>query len=299
MIYIPSSEIEKPGLHGDEIGFTFVWKGHFLRGIYSESIMLVKSYFESGFINEVVEKKLFPKTWITDFENEQFGMIIEHELITPVVYATEWNSAMLKDAAVMVLDIAEVGWKYGYNMIDCHKMNVLFKNNRPIYVDLGSFIPRKEKCTGWLPYKTFYESYIYILDLWTRGCPQIAKRMMSPGVCLKSEDYLAWKNPLYRNFTVLLRVRLTLWEGINRLALMAQYKGGIIKRSLKYLSNTLKPSICQHISQIERKVSCVKLDSSESIISDIDLSFIKPAFSYTCINIKDHSVINELATRGG
>ena len=76
MIHIPSNEIKQPQLHADTLGFTFVWQGHFLRGIFPQSVEWAMTYFDSGFINEVVEKGLFPKTWISAFENEQFGMII-------------------------------------------------------------------------------------------------------------------------------------------------------------------------------------------------------------------------------
>ena len=72
MIHISSDEIKQPSLHADTLGFTFVWQGHFLRGIYPESVNLAKSYFECGFIDEVVSKGIFPKTWISEFENEQF-----------------------------------------------------------------------------------------------------------------------------------------------------------------------------------------------------------------------------------
>ena len=50
------------------------------------------------------------KTWIPDFGNEQFARIIEHELITLVIYAQEWNQAILKDAVLMVIGIAKIGW---------------------------------------------------------------------------------------------------------------------------------------------------------------------------------------------
>ena len=148
MIYIPTSEIKQPQLHADTLGFTFVWKGHFLRGIYPQSEALSKSYFETGFLNEVVSRGYFPKTWISKYENEQFCMIVEHDLIQPILFATEWNSAMLKDAALMVIDLAEIGWKYGYNMVDCHKLNVLFSYNKPLYVDLGSFVLKENGSTG-------------------------------------------------------------------------------------------------------------------------------------------------------
>ena len=107
MIYIPTSEIKQPQLHADTLGFTFVWKGHFLRGIYPQSEALAKSYFKTGFLDEVVSHGYFPKTWISEYENELFCMILEHELIQPILFATEWNSAMLKDAALMVIDLAE------------------------------------------------------------------------------------------------------------------------------------------------------------------------------------------------
>ena len=96
MVYIPDNQIPSPSFHADDLGFVFKWEGHLLRGIYPNAIEQAKRYFDSGFIKEIVEKKLFPKTWISDFENKQFGLIIEHELIEPVTYATEWNFQMLK-----------------------------------------------------------------------------------------------------------------------------------------------------------------------------------------------------------
>ena len=197
-LYIPNQEIEVTDLHLDELGFVFLWRGHLLRGIYPESVALAKEFLENGFIDEAVSKGLFPRTWITDYTNENFGLILEHELISPIIYATEWNFYMLRDAACMVLNIAELAHKYGYNMCDCHKKNVLFKNNRPIYVDLGSFVRNKKGCNVWYPYSSFLKSYYYILDIWRSGAHQIAKRMMSPGVELNIEDYYVYKYPIFR-----------------------------------------------------------------------------------------------------
>ena len=164
-MYIPSKEITKPSFHADALGYVFVWKGHLLRGIYPESVVQAKEYFETGFIDDVVSSGIFPKTWVSEFENEQFGMIIEHEMIEPLTYATDWNFQMLKDAALMVLQIAQIGWKYGYDMIDCHKLNVMFHNNRPVYVDLGSFVKAQKGASGWRPFASFLQSYYYILDI--------------------------------------------------------------------------------------------------------------------------------------
>ena len=197
-LYIPNQEIEVTDLHLDELGFVFFWRGHLLRGIYPESVDLAKEFLENGFLDEAVSKGLFPRTWISEYKNEKFGLILEHELISPILYATEWNFYMLRDAACMVLEIAELAHKYGYNMCDCHKKNVLFKNNRPIYVDLGSFVRNKKDCKVWLPFPSFLMSYYYILDVWKSGAHQMAKRMMSPGVELCIKDYYVFKYPFFR-----------------------------------------------------------------------------------------------------
>lgn len=209
MIHIDTSEIKKPGLHLDELGYTFLWKGHFLRGIYPEAVKQVNDYFNSGFIGEIVRKGLFPNTVISEYENEQFGLILEHELISPVIYASEWNPMMLKDAAIMVIKIAIIAKKYGYNMIDCHKMNVLFNNNHPEYVDLGSFIPEEPGITGWKPFTSFLRSYYYILDVWKDGAKQISKRMMAPGNEFSSFDYYLYKSFWCKKIPYLAKKKVT------------------------------------------------------------------------------------------
>lgn len=267
MKVIPSDQISKPGLHADGLGYTFVWNHHFLRGIYPAAVQQAKAYFESGFVDEIVSKKLFPKTWISDFENEQFGMIIEHEMITPVLYATEWNFAMLKDAALMVLEIAQIGWKYGYNMVDCHKLNVLFQDNRPMYVDLGSFVPRKEGSTGWNPYPSFLRSYYYILSVWSDGASTLAKRMMAPGLEFNAHDYFIYKRRFFRIFPRLIKWKMLLQEGLCRLAVWG--KSSIARRGkplklAKRLVDWLKPSPSQRLASIRRKVVSKSLRAVKS-----------------------------------
>lgn len=296
MTYIPSSEIKQPQLHADTLGFTFVWQGHFLRGIYPKSVEWAKTYFNTGFIDEAVDKGLFPKTWISDFENEQFGMIIEHEMISPVLYATDWNSAMLKDAALMVLDIAEIGWKYGYNMVDCHKLNVLFQNNHPVYVDLGSFVLREKGSTGWKPYNNFLESYTYILDLWTHGSEQVAKRMMSPGVLMHTKNYLAYKHPFYRRHSSLLSCKNKIALQLNSFAIMGsvKVKNNRMHSLLKRIIDSIKPFKSQHFNMLRRDVTRqdVKFDLERESV--FDYSFISPIESVTCINLCNITIVKEL-----
>lgn len=269
MIHIPFNEIKQPQFHADPLGFVFVWNGHFLRGIFPESVELAKSYFDSGLIDEITQKGLFPKTWISEFENEQFGMIIEHEFISPVLYATEWNFEMLKDAALMVLELAQIAWKYGFNMVDCHKRNVLFKNNKPIFVDIGSFIPKEEGSTGWNPYISYLHSYYYMLSLWSSGASLLAKRMMAPSVELDDNNYWTFKSPLFRRFPKLIKYYTLMQGAVCRIAVWGNVRvsnEGKIVRFLKPMVNRLKPSRSQRFHSIEKKVKRMKAPTAQSAL---------------------------------
>ncbi len=195
----------------DELGEVFEWNGHILRGIKPQKRLQVLSYFESGFIDEIIEKGLFPETKITAYENERYCMILEHERILPPITDSEWSFSMMKDAALMVLDIAQIGMRYGYNMQDCHTKNVMFKSNHPIYVDLGSFVPMGTNVTGFVPYHHFLSSYYYILKMWADGLVKIPKQLHTIAY-VPEKDYILYKYPLWRMMPNLLSKYLSLYN---------------------------------------------------------------------------------------
>lgn len=314
MTYIPSFEIKQPSFHADELGFVFKWNGHLLRGIYHDAVPQAKRYFESGFVDEIVKEGLFPKTWISDYENEQFGLIIEHQLIEPVTYATEWNFQMLKDAALMVLDIAQIGQRYGYDMIDCHKLNVMFYYNKPMYVDLGSFVLKPKGASGWRPFASFLRSYYYIIDVWQCGSSLMAKRMMSPHVELDAKDYYSFKGPIYRHCKKMEAMRIKLDEmlcgvaslsdvQIERYAKKNKVKGKIIGL-FKGVVSALKLAPSQHLKRYKRRIGRMELFEAELQVSQpsateiVFTSVINDCFpnceGATIINSKSFSFYYEL-----
>lgn len=257
-MYIPTSEIVYPDLHADNLGFVFEWKGHLLRGIYHDSKSMALNYFDSGFIDRICGENLFPKTWISAYENDRFAFIIEHERITPVIDSTEWNYSMLYQAAKIVLKIAKIASEYGYNMIDCHSSNVLFSGTKPYYVDLGSFVPNKEGCSGWRPYQSFLRSYLHLIELWADGADQVVKRMLSPGIELNDKDYFLYKNRIFRNHPALLYRVLVLREKFLYLSTSTSYdideRHNKILTIAKRVVNSLKMLPNQRISRIQRKL---------------------------------------------
>jgi hypothetical protein len=182
----------------DPVGQIFYWRGRVFRGIRHEAVSQVKDLFASGFLDELITKHLFPRTWITDFTLSNFPLVVEHEAIQYVTYPHEWSFDMLRDAAVTVLAANEVARKYGYQMQDCHGYNILFDGTKPKYIDLGSFIP-SNYTSAFLPVDEFLGTYWYPLSIWSEGNAFLAKRIItSSNEVMPSSSYHLYKNALLR-----------------------------------------------------------------------------------------------------
>lgn len=177
----------------DDVGNVFEWNGKILRGIFPEKVEIVKYMFESGFIKELIDKELFPETWITDYQIEGYGLVIEHKRIHPIIYPQEWSFEMLKDSALVILEIAKISKKYGFNMKDCHGLNILIDNNKPKFIDLGSFHLNKNEVTGWKPYKEFLRFYYYPLYMWKDGLEFVAKLSIFSGNLTSHIEHYIYK----------------------------------------------------------------------------------------------------------
>ena len=161
---IPIAEISWAQLKNrDDIGKVFFYLGDVYRAIYPNKEELVKDMFRCGLIGALIEANLFPNSKITKYSVGIFRLVIKHDSIDPIVYPQEWTFAMLQNAATTVLKVAIIARNYGYNMKDCHSLNILFEGINAKYIDLGSFDPNMSTTTGWKPYMEFMRCYYYPL----------------------------------------------------------------------------------------------------------------------------------------
>ena len=142
----------------DDGGQVFHYGDNFYRGINPARAELVFSYFTSGLISELQNKNLIPHTEIVPHILPPYAFILQHEKIKNVSYAHEWTFTMLKDAALMCVDVMEILFKYGFNSKDAHTGNILFKDNKPVWVDITSFQKAPEYSWSILEfYKQIYQ----------------------------------------------------------------------------------------------------------------------------------------------
>jgi SAM-dependent methyltransferase len=93
--------------------------------------------------------------------------MLEHERIPVISYPYEWPFAMLRDAALLQLDLALAALDEELITKDATPYNVQFVGTRPVHIDLGSF-ERLTPGEPWFGYRQFCEQFLFPLVLTAR-----------------------------------------------------------------------------------------------------------------------------------
>ncbi len=89
---------------------------------------------------------------------------LKHQRIPFWSYPYEWSFSMLRDAALLHLDLLEEALRSGLTMKDATPYNVQFIGSSPIFADVGSFCSY-EAGEPWLGYGQFCRQFLYPLLL--------------------------------------------------------------------------------------------------------------------------------------
>lgn len=202
-----------PMIPSDLVGRIFFYNGKVLRAIYRDRLDHVSNLLNSGLISELVGQGLFPKTEITNYYlSEEYPMIIEHEKIQTLSLPYEWSFEMLKDAALATIKVNNISNKYGYRIHDCHASNIMFENNRPVFVDLGSFVNCENGICG-IDSRIFDSQFTIPLRYWAKGYKDIARSSFLFRNYINNDEYSRLLNGIFflgfmsKYFYMLNRVR--------------------------------------------------------------------------------------------
>jgi len=89
---------------------------------------------------------------------------LEHERLPLISYPFEWSFGMLKDAALLHLDLMEQSVPSGVILKDASAYNIQFCGSRPVFMDVGSFQKMAEG-EPWVAYRQFCEHFLFPLML--------------------------------------------------------------------------------------------------------------------------------------
>jgi ribosomal protein L11 methylase PrmA len=96
--------------------------------------------------------------------DNQWAGYVEHERVPFLSYPYEWSFGMLKDAALLHLDILEEAIPAGWTLKDASAYNVQFIGARPVFIDVASFTPYAAG-EPWIGYRQFCMMFLYPLML--------------------------------------------------------------------------------------------------------------------------------------
>jgi hypothetical protein len=106
---------------------------------------------------------------------------LEHPRIPFISYPFEWTFSMLKDAALLQLDLLAEALAEGITIKDATPYNIQFISGRPVFIDIGSF-EAYSPGEPWIGYRQFTRQFLFPLLLrsqvgipfqpWLRGNPE-------------------------------------------------------------------------------------------------------------------------------
>jgi hypothetical protein len=135
----------------------------------------------TDFYNRAVADGRLIEAKLVDYEGVDAAGALEHPAIPFISYPYEWTFSMLKDAALLQLDLLAEALNTGLTIKDATPFNIQFIEGRPVFIDIGSF-EKYSPGEPWIGYRQFTRQFLFPLMLrsdagipfqpWLRGNPE-------------------------------------------------------------------------------------------------------------------------------
>ncbi len=118
----------------------------------------------SPFFGHAVESgRLIATTKLDNAPNGAAGAL-QHPRIPFVSYPYEWTFSMLRDAALLQLDLLADALASGITIKDATPFNIQFVDGSPLFIDIGSFEKYRDG-EPWIGYRQFTRQFLFPLML--------------------------------------------------------------------------------------------------------------------------------------
>ncbi len=160
----------EPGSFRDRTARVFYHDGHILRGLTDTALEDWQALSATNFYRRLSTSGALVPTRQHDnasqliSSGQTWAAVLEHERLPFVSYPYEWSFEMLRDAALLQLDLVLAGLDEGIGLKDASAYNVQWKGATPVFVDIASFYRRKEG-EPWVGYRQFCQMFLYPLLL--------------------------------------------------------------------------------------------------------------------------------------
>ncbi len=198
----------EPGSFRDPDTRVFLQDGAILRGLSERALADWTSLAATGFFARFTEAGHLIPTRQVDAPGDSlpapsaavgsWAAVLEHDRVPVVSYPYEWSFGMLRDAALLQLDLTLAALDEAMTLKDATPFNVQWIGARPTFIDVGSFTTYTPG-DPWAGYRQFCETFLYPLFLqayrnvpfhpWLRGRLEGITAEQCRG-CLSLRDWL-------------------------------------------------------------------------------------------------------------
>lgn len=160
-----------PGSFRDPASHVVFEEGRVIRLLDERGLAGWKALSETAFFMRATNDGRLIDTKQIDYSDPGVVGALEHPAIPFISYPYEWTFSMLRDAALLQLDLLGEALADGITIKDATPFNIQFVAGRPVFIDIGSF---EEYSPGepWIGYRQFTRQFLFPLMLraWT-GLP--------------------------------------------------------------------------------------------------------------------------------
>jgi SAM-dependent methyltransferase len=157
----------EPGSFRDPESRVFYAGDDIYRALSKDGLADFQALAETGLLDDprIVKSELADGVpGASDVLPTETAGVLKHELIPFVSYPYEWTFSMLKDAALLQLDLLLAALDKDLVLKDSSPYNVQFKGGRAVFIDVGAF-ERLREGEPWVGYRQFCMLYLYPLLL--------------------------------------------------------------------------------------------------------------------------------------
>lgn len=132
-----------PASYCDDGGRVFVYEGRLYRALLEPGLETWDALNAAELTQGLIDDGLLVETRPAGLTLEGYGQVLEHRKLPFVSYPAEWCPSMVRDAALMVLELQVRLMRHGLLVLDPSPWNVLFDRGRPVFIDLCSIVPTR------------------------------------------------------------------------------------------------------------------------------------------------------------
>lgn len=167
---MPSRLDFDPGSFRDPNGRVFFHDGAVYRGLSAKALAEWNSLRGTHFFAELqqsgklIETESVAAPSVNSAADDSWQGILRHRCIPFVSYAYEWSFGMLRDAALLQLELLDTALQEEMILKDASPYNVQWQGAQPVFIDIPSFV-RHVPGTPWAGYRQFCQLFLYPLLL--------------------------------------------------------------------------------------------------------------------------------------